>query len=96
MRKSNEVTLKEAIEQLLDAYRIRGAYKQADVIGHWEEIAGKVIADRTKDLYLREKKLFLRVDSAALKGELIMMKSTLLNKVNEHAGMLLAEELILL
>ncbi len=96
MKKANEVTLKEAIEQLLKAYHIKDKFAENDVIAHWEDLMGKVIANRTTDIYIRDKKLFLRVNSSALKSELILMKSSLIQRVNERAGSVLVEDIVLL
>lgn len=96
MKKANEVTLKEAIEQLLKAYHIKDKFAENDVIAHWEELMGKVIANRTTEIYIRDKKIFLRVNSAVLKNELMMMKNSLLQRVNERAGVILVEDMVLL
>jgi predicted nucleic acid-binding Zn ribbon protein len=96
MKKSNELTLKEAIEQLLKAYHIKDKFMENDVITHWEELMGKMIANRTTEIYIRDKKLFLRLNSAVLKSELLMMKSSLMQRINEHAGTVIVEEIVFL
>lgn len=96
MRSTNEKTLKEAIQQLLEVYHLKDKFTEVDIIHNWENIMGKMIANRTSEVFIKNKKLFIRLNSAVLKQEFLMMKANVLNKVNEHAGVVVAEELILL
>lgn len=81
---------------MLDAYQIHDRFIEEDIKGHWEELMGKMIANRTLDVYIRNKKLFLRLDSSVLKQDLLLMKSPLLAKINERAGKELVLDLVVL
>jgi predicted nucleic acid-binding Zn ribbon protein len=96
MKRSNDLTLKEAIGELLKAYRLEDKFAEHELIQHWEELMGKMISNRTLELFIKDKKLFLRIDSSVLKSELMMMKSSVLQRVNERAGRVIAEELVIL
>ncbi|KAK6021924.1 hypothetical protein OSTOST_12394 [Ostertagia ostertagi] len=50
----------------------------------WAEIMGKTIAKYTRDVSLRDKKLTIYTDVAALKQELMFGKEQLINKLNAH------------
>lgn len=86
MRKPNDKTIKEAIEQMLKVYRIRGKFDETGVVAHWPEIMGTAVANRTKQIYVSQKKLFVRIESAVIKNELLMVKSGIIQKLNERAG----------
>lgn len=85
-RKSNEVTLKDAIEALMDHYHIGDRYRFEQVKQKWEEIVGKMIAQRTEKMNIKYKTLYLTVNSSVIQQELQMMKTLIIKRVNEEAG----------
>ncbi len=96
MRKTNDKSIKEALEQLLQVYKLRRKFDETSLIAAWPELMGSAIANRTKEIYIRDKKLFLRIESSVIKNELLMMRSQILEKMNDKAGARVVEELILL
>jgi predicted nucleic acid-binding Zn ribbon protein len=84
--RNNDKTIKEAINDLLDSYRLRKKFDETALIAAWPELMGTAIANRTKQLYINHKKLFVRVESSVIKNELLMMKSQIINRLNEKAG----------
>ncbi len=96
MRKSNELTMKAAIQQLLETYKLSDQFLVEQLKLNWEELVGKVIANRTEEIYVNNQKLFLKVNSSSLKQELSMMKTQLVQQVNEYAGKVLVKEIVLL
>jgi predicted nucleic acid-binding Zn ribbon protein len=96
MRKANDKSLKEAIEQMLQVYKIKRRYDETAVIAGWPEIVGKPVANRTKELFIRDKKLFLRIESSVVKNELLLMRSQIIEKINGEAKDVIVEEIIFL
>jgi predicted nucleic acid-binding Zn ribbon protein len=96
MRKANDKTLKEAIEQMLQVYKIKKRYDETAVIANWPQLVGKPVANRTKELFIHDKKLFLRIESSVIKNELMLMRTQIINKINEEAKAVLVEEIIFL
>ena len=47
-RKTNEESLKEVIEQLLDTYKLRDRINQVKLQQSWDEIMGEMISKRTE------------------------------------------------
>ncbi len=86
MNKHNEVTLKEAINKLIDTYKLRGKMNEAKLINSWEKIFGKTIAKYTSNLYIKDKKLFVKVESAPLKQEFVYHKQKMIKSINEYIG----------
>lgn len=95
-RKSNELTMKAAIEQLLETYKLSDQFLAEKIKSNWPELVGKVIANRTDEISIRQQKLYLKVSSASLRQELIMMKTDLIDNINEYAGKKLINEIVLL
>lgn len=96
MRKTNDKSIKDAIEQMLNVYKLKRRYDETSVVAHWPELVGKPVANRTKELFIRDKKLFLRIESSVIKNELMLMRAQIVEKINEEAKMTLVEEIIFL
>ncbi len=95
-KRNNDKTLKEAIEQMLDVYRLRRKFDETALIAAWPELMGNSIASRTTQLYIADKKLFVRVESSVIKNELLLMKSQILEKMNDRAGKVVITSLVVL
>ena len=96
MRKANDKSIKDAIEQMLQVYKIKKRFDETAVIAHWPQLVGTSVANRTKELYVHNKKLFLRIESSVIKNELMLMRSQIIDKINEEAKTVLVEEIIFL
>jgi len=96
MRKANDKSIKEAIEHMLNVYKLKRKYEETSVVAHWSDLMGKSVANRTKEIYIRDKKLFLRMESSVIKNEIQIMHSQIIEKINEKAGTVLIEEIIFL
>lgn len=86
MRKSNEQSIKDVIEELINTYKLRGKINEIRLQHSWEELMGKAVVNRTKEIYLREKKLFIRLTSAPLKEELFYAADDIRKKLNDQLG----------
>ena len=96
MRKTNDKTLKEAIEQMLQVYKIKRRFEETSIVAAWPDLVGKSVANRTKELYISNKKLFLRIESSVIKNELMLMRSQIITKINDKAKEVLVEEIVFL
>ncbi len=96
MGRTNDKTLKEAIEQMLQVYKIKRKYDETGIKTSWPELVGKSVANRTKEIYIHNKKLFLRIESSVIKNELVLMRAQIIDKINNDAKVVLVEEIIFL
>lgn len=93
-RKSNEMSLKEAIEKLMAHYHIEDRYRFEQVKNKWEEIVGKMIAQRTERMSLKNGILYITLSSSTLRQELSFMKADLMKRVNEEASKEIVKEIV--
>ena len=93
-KKANDQTIKEAIDLFLETYKIKDKYLETSVLAQWEQIMGRTIASRTSEIYIRNKKLFIRLNSAALKQELFHGKEKIIELINEKMGAIVIKEVI--
>jgi len=94
--RSNDKSLKEAIEQMLQVYKIKRRFDETAVVASWPRLVGKSVANRTKELFIHDRKLFLRIESSVIKNELVLMRSQIIDKINEEAKGNLIEEIVFL
>ena len=83
MKSSNEYTLKQAIEALIDQYKIEERLNETVVLNDWEKIVGKMIARHTKNMHIKKRILFIELDNAALRNELSYAKTRLITAINK-------------
>lgn len=96
MGRTNDKSIKEAIEQMLQVYKLRRRFDETSLIAFWPELMGKSVANRTKQIFIRDRKLFIRLESSVLKNELVMIRSQILDKMNERVGSKVVDELVFL
>ena len=94
MKISSDRPLGEVLKELIDTYHLEGKLNEVKVIHSWENVVGEMIARHTKDLYIKKGKLFVKIDSPALKNELIYSSSTIVEKLNNEAGCKVVQEII--
>lgn len=92
----DDVGIKDVIEKWIDVYRLRSKFDESSIVSVWPEIIGKAIANRTQKIYIYDKKLFVKVESAVIKNELAMMRRQIIGRVNEHVGHVVIEEFVIL
>lgn len=85
-RISNNQTIKEVIEELIAAYHIGDKLNQARVIGLWDQVVGKMIARETTHLYIKNRILYVKLNSPALRQELGYARTKLVKSLNKAAG----------
>jgi predicted nucleic acid-binding Zn ribbon protein len=93
-RKPGITPLKEAIDQMLDKYRLRNRFDQSYVVAHWDKIMGTAIGSRTKQVYIRDRILFLQIESAPLRNELVRAKSKIIELINREMKTNLVEDVV--
>ena len=94
MKTSNDRPIGEVLKELIETYRLEGKLNEIKVIHSWEKVVGKLVARYTRDLYIRNGRLFIKVDSPALKTELSYNASIIIERLNTEAGKKVIEEII--
>ena len=95
-RKSNTSTIGEAIRDLLNIYRLQGRFDETQLIDSWERLMGRSIASRTTKLFIKDKKLFVQVNSAPLKNELSLSKPKIIEIFEKEIGKDIIRQVVLL
>ncbi|KAA6331306.1 hypothetical protein EZS27_020074 [termite gut metagenome] len=86
MKRNNTEHIGKLISQFLRQEGLETPLCEQRLLDSWSEVLGPVIASYTKDLYIRNQILFVRLTSAALKQELMMSRELLVHNLNKHVG----------
>ncbi len=95
-KRGSDMTMKEAVDQLLDVYKLRRKFDETALLSAWPEMMGPAIANRTRQLFIRDKKLYVRVESAVIKNELLLIRSQIIKNMNERVGKVVIEDVVIL
>jgi len=96
MSRAGEISLKEALDRLVNAYKLKPKLNEAKLTERWEHIVGKMIEKHTRNLYLKNSKLYIKLDSAVIKQELMYQRTSIIDKVNAELGGKYVDEIIFL
>lgn len=92
MKRTNETTLKEAVERMVDAFGLRERLDEQAVASLWDDLVGGMVARHTVAVKLRKGKLLIKVDSAPLRQELTFMREALMTEINRRIGRRVVEK----
>jgi len=93
-KRSNDQTLKAAIDELLKTFHLDEKMQEVKLVNSWEKIMGKAVSNRTTQIFIRDKKLFVYLNSASLRQELHNEKEKITRLLNDEVGTAVIREII--
>lgn len=94
-RTSNQQSLKEVIDELIQAYRLKEGLDEVRLRDLWEQLMGDVIAAKTMSINLKGDVLTIRLSSAVLRHELLYKRDEIKKALNEALETEVVKEVIL-
>jgi predicted nucleic acid-binding Zn ribbon protein len=95
MRRSRTISLAEALKDYIREMNLEGKLLEVNLISSWEETVGKAISSRTTRIYIKDKILFVYLNSSVVRNELLMLREALRQKMNEKAGSEVIKDIVL-
>ncbi|MBT3208114.1 MAG: DUF721 domain-containing protein [Bacteroidetes bacterium] len=95
MRRNNTVAVKSIVEEILQKNKLDNKLKEVRLIKNWEFIVGKIVANATTNLYIKNRCLFIHLSSSVVRSELQMLQTTVIEAVNKYAGEKIVEKVVL-
>lgn len=86
MKRKNELSIAEAMQDMLQEYRLKPQLNETKVKMLWEQLMGKTISTYTSNIYVRKNVLYLSILSAPLKHELSFAREKIKKLLNEEMG----------
>lgn len=84
MKRHNDLPLKDVLRLFLRQYKYRGRLDQVRIKVLWEKLMGPTINEMTTDITIRNGKVSITIQSAALRQELSFSTDKIRNLFNEH------------
>ena len=78
--------INDLVNQFLRQNGLEMPLLQKRLIDAWGKVAGKVIERYTEEKYIRNQVLFVKISRPALRSDLSMMRSELVNRLNQEVG----------
>jgi predicted nucleic acid-binding Zn ribbon protein len=95
-KKSDIQSIGQAIRELLNSYRLSTRFDEANLISSWERLAGRPIAKRTKKIYIRDKVMFVELDSPSMKHDFNLHKNQVLAVFRKEFGEGIINEIVVM
>ena len=95
MKKKNDLSLQDAMKDMIQELRIGPQLSETRVKSLWEELMGKTISTYTSNISVRKNVLYLTILSAPLKQELSYAKDKIKLRLNEELGEEFIKEVVI-
>ena len=86
MKKQDALPIGEIIAQFISEKNIGQKLDETQIMRLWPKIAGETVNAYTQSMYVHNRTLYVRLSSAVLRNELLMLRSALLNRLNTEIG----------
>jgi len=86
----------ESLSGMLKTFNLEQRYNETLAITCYEKLLGPSVVSRTENIYFKEKKMVVNVNSAALKHQLTLSKTKIINAINKELGKTIVEDITVL
>jgi len=94
MKRSNEQSIKEALAGMLRDYHLDEKVNESRLKEQWEKMFGKTIMKYTRKIFVKDRKLFLTLDSSSLKQELLYNKQKMIDRINSEISQGMIDDIV--
>lgn len=92
--KSNDQPIGAVIKEFLETFRLEDKLNETKLIKSWEKVVGPLVAKHTKGLYIKNRILFVRIDSSALRNELLYSREKIVKDLNNEVSSEIIEDIV--
>ncbi|MCF8227188.1 MAG: DUF721 domain-containing protein [Bacteroidales bacterium] len=95
MRRNNEHRIASLLDQFIKENNLEQGLAEYRVKKSWSELLGRNVSMATRSIYIKDRKLFVKLHSSVIRNELSLLKEDLMKKLNESAGSEVITDIIL-
>jgi predicted nucleic acid-binding Zn ribbon protein len=95
MKRRNEYSIKEVLEAFVKAYRMEDKLNETELMNSWDKVVGPIFSNHTQHMSIKNKILYVQLDSAVLRNELMIARSKLVEMLNREIGKKIIEDIVL-
>ena len=85
-RKSKLLSIKDLTSEFYNSDKMKKGINEVEIASTWNKITSNQIQSRTKKLFVKENKLYIKVNSAPLRNELSNNRKVILEKFKAERG----------
>ena len=86
MFKREVKSISDILQQFLRKEGLETPLQQKRLIDAWESITGEMVARYTKEKFIKNQILYVKITNPALRQDLSMMRQQLMRRLNEAVG----------
>ena len=83
------------LQQFVKSNRLEKGLAEYRLMKSWKDLLGITVAKKTKSLKIQNRKLYVTLNSSVVRNELSMIKTSLIPRLNEAAGMDVIDDVVL-
>lgn len=95
MERKEVKKINSLLDEFVKAHRLEEGLAEYRIKKSWRDLLGVSISNKTKSLTIRKRKLIVQVQSSVIRNELMMIKDTLIQRLNAEAGSDVIDDIIL-
>lgn len=95
IRRTQTRTIKEVVRDYLRENQLDKKLDEQEMIRLWYDITGKMVARATRSVTIRNRKMFVRIESSVIRNEISMIRDGLIKELNSKFNEPLIDEIIL-
>jgi hypothetical protein len=94
MERKPEQKIGSLLDAFLKANKLEEGMAEFRLKRAWGELLGKSVSRATKDMYVKDAILFVRMHSSVLRSEIHLIKGDLIRRLNEAAGKEIIKDIV--
>ena len=96
MRRNNTEPLREVIQRYLHAIGAKQKIKEIQLKNSWDRLMGTNISEQTEYIFIKRGIFHVKLSSPIVKHELLMMKSVIIQRLNNIAKETIINDIVFL
>ena len=86
MRRNKTESIGDLVRQYLRQEGLETPLNEVRMVEAWTEVMGQAVARYTGDVFVKNQVLYVRLESPALKANLMMGREGLVRRLNDYVG----------
>jgi len=96
MKRKNAQTLGEVIRDFLEENKVlRAKIYESRIERAWTEVLGDMVMRYTRNIYVKNRILYVSLSSSVLRSELSLSRERLVKSLNEQAGAEVIDDIVI-
>ena len=95
MERKKEQKIGSLLDDFVRANNLQQGLAEYRIAKAWNTLLGKSVAMATRSVYVKDRKLFVKIHSSVIRNELTMIKADIIRRLNEIAGADVIDDVII-